>query len=190
MRIGSAGGIKTQHFRVYRFGNFLLNVGTGFTDQPNLQTHNATNAEGIMATKNFEVQQLFRAYRAGVISEDFFTHQMDELVGNGGAHEAVPNVFALRGDGAKLAQKRLGKTPQTESAVFTLPPGFGDGKENSHRGDQLIYVIEGSATCRVSGKECEIKAGDFVTIPAGAPHTLRTGAEKLFALTVLAPPEP
>ncbi len=97
--------------------------------------------------------------------------------------------IALRGDGAKMAQGRLGKTPQTESMVFTLPTGFGSDKENSHRGDQLIYVIEGSATCRVSGKECEIKAGDFVTIPAGAPHTLRTGAEKLFALTVFAPPE-
>ena len=137
-----------------------------------------------MATKNFEVQQLFKAYRAGVISEDFFQQQMDELVSSNGAHEAVANVFAHRGDGAKVAQASLGKTPQTESAVFTLPPGFGDGRENSHRGDQLIYVIEGSATCRVSGKECEIKAGDFVTIPAGAPHTLRTGSEKLFALTV------
>jgi len=142
-----------------------------------------------MATKNFEVQQLFKAYRAGVISEDFFQQQMDELVSSNGAHETVPNVFSHRSESAKLAQARLSKTPQTESAVFTLPPGFGDGRENSHRGDQLIYVIEGSATCRVSGKECEIKAGDFVTIPAGAPHTLRTGAEKLFALTVLAPPE-
>ncbi len=142
-----------------------------------------------MATKDFEVQQLFRAYRNGVISQELFTRQMDELANGGGAHDAVPNVFSMRGDGSKMAQGRLGKTPQTESAVFTLPPNFGDGHENSHRGDQLIYVIEGKATCRVSGKECEIKAGDFVTIPAGAPHTLRTGAEKLFALTVFAPPE-
>jgi quercetin dioxygenase-like cupin family protein len=88
-----------------------------------------------------------------------------------------------------MAQQILGKTPQTESMVFTIPAGFSNDHENSHRGDQLIYVIEGKATCRVSGKECEIKAGDFVTIPAGAPHTLRTGAEKLFALTVFAPPE-
>jgi mannose-6-phosphate isomerase-like protein (cupin superfamily) len=143
-----------------------------------------------MANKNFEVKQLFKAYRSGVISEDFLAQQLDELGGNGDAmHAAVPNVMAHRGDGSKIAQKRLSKTPQTESAVFTLPAGFKGGAENSHRGDQLIYVIEGSATCRVSGKECEIKAGDFVTIPAGAPHTLRTGSEKLFALTVLAPPE-
>ena len=143
-----------------------------------------------MATKNFEVQQLFKALRAGVVSQDFFAHQMDELMGtNGAAHEMVPNVFEHRGDGAKISQHSLSKTAQSESAVFTLPPNFGDGRENSHKGDQLIYVIEGSATCRVSGKECTIKAGDFVTIPAGAMHTLRTGNEKLFALTVLAPPE-
>jgi quercetin dioxygenase-like cupin family protein len=152
-------------------------------------TINVSEAEYTVATKNFEVQQLFKAYRNGVITEEFFAQQMDELAAHADAHDAVPNVFALRGDGAKLAQRTLGKTPQSESAVFTLPPGFGDGRENSHRGDQLIYVIEGRATCRVSGKECEIKAGDFVTIPAGAPHTLRTGAEKLFALTVFAPPE-
>jgi len=142
-----------------------------------------------MATKHFEVQQLLKAYSQGVISEELLARPMDELGAGGDGHDAVPNVFAHRGDGAKLAQQILGKTPQTESMVFTIPPGLGNDHENSHHGDQLIYVIEGRATCRVSGKECEIKAGDFVTIPAGAPHTLRTGAEKLFALTVFAPPE-
>ncbi len=135
-----------------------------------------------MATKDFEVQQLLKAYHKGVISEELFARQMDELGAGGDGHDAVPNVFAHRGDGAKMAQQILGKTPQTESMVFTIPPGFSNDHETS-------YVIEGKATCRVSGKECEIKAGDFVTIPAGAPHTLRTGAEKLFALTVFAPPE-
>src|SRR5271166_4158344 len=142
----------------------------------------------IMENKNFEVKQLFKAYRSGLITQELLAQQMDELVGAGAAaHEAVPNVFALRGDGSKM--QMLGKTPQSESMVFTIPANFGSDRENTHRGDQLIYVIEGKATCRVSGKECEIKTGDFVTIPAGAPHTLRTGDEKLFALTVFAPPE-
>jgi quercetin dioxygenase-like cupin family protein len=141
-----------------------------------------------MANKDFEVQQLLTAYRKGIISEEFFARQMDQL-GESSNGTAVPNVFSHRGDGAKMSQHGLGKTPQSESMVFTIPPGFKNDHENSHKGDQLIYVIEGSATCRVSGKECEIKAGDFVTIPAGAPHTLRTGADKLFALTVFAPPE-
>ena len=107
-----------------------------------------------MATKDFEVQQLFRAYRNGVISQELFTRQMDELAtANGNGHEAVPNVFAKRGDGSKMSQGRLGKTPQTESMVFTIPPGFSNDHENSHRGDQLIYVIEGKATARVSGQQ-------------------------------------
>src|SRR5712692_3773319 len=141
-----------------------------------------------MPNKDFEVQQLLKAYRKGIISEELFAQQMDQLV-EGANGTMVPNVFSHRGDGAKMNQHSLGKTPQSESMVFTIPPGFSNDHENSHKGDQLIYVIEGKATCRVSGKECEIKAGDFVTIPAGAPHTLRTGAEKLFALTVFAPPE-
>ncbi len=144
-----------------------------------------------MPNKDFEVQQLLRAYRKGVISEELFAQHMNEIVeSKDGMGAAVPNVFAHRGDGARRCPARCWARPRkTESMMFTIPAGFSNDHENSHKGDQLIYVIEGKATCRVSGKECEIKAGDFVTIPAGAPHTLRTGAEKLFAVTVFAPPE-
>jgi quercetin dioxygenase-like cupin family protein len=146
-----------------------------------------------MANNDFEVQQLFKAYRKGVISEELFASQMDELIGaiNGSAKEraAVPNVFSYRTDSSKVAAKMLQKTPQSQAMVFTLPAGYSGDHENSHKGDQIIYVIDGGATCRVSGKEQQIKAGDLVTIPAGAPHSLRTGGEPLFALTVFAPPE-
>lgn len=137
-----------------------------------------------MATKDFEVRQLLRAYRKGVISEELFAQQMAEL-GAAGNGESVPNVFAHRGEQRHM----LGKTGQSEAMVFNIPAHFGSDRENTHKGDQLIYVIEGKATARVSGKECEIKAGDFVTIPAGAPHTLRTGDDALFALTIFAPPD-
>jgi quercetin dioxygenase-like cupin family protein len=139
-----------------------------------------------MATKDFEVQQLLKAYRKGLISDELFAKQMNE-VGNGGAMDSalgVENVFAHRG-----AAHNMGKTPQSESMVFTIPANFSSDHENSHKGDQIIYVIDGKATARVSGKEQEIKAGDVVTIPAGAMHTLRTGSEALFGLTIFAPPE-
>ena len=137
-----------------------------------------------MATKDFEVQQLLRAYRRGLISEELFAQQMTEL-GAAGNGESVSNVFAHRGEQRHM----LGKTGQSESMVFSLPAHYSNDHENTHKGDQLIYVIEGNATARVSGKECEMKAGDLVTIPAGAPHTLRTGDDSLFALTIFAPPE-
>jgi quercetin dioxygenase-like cupin family protein len=146
-----------------------------------------------MATRDFEVQQLFKAFRSGVISEELFAKQMDEFIGtadiatNGRA--AVPNVFSYRSADAKISAKTLQKTAQSQSMVFTLPANYSGDRENSHKGDQIIYVIDGGATCRVSGQEQQIKAGDLVTIPAGAPHSLRTGNEALFALTVFAPPE-
>lgn len=144
-----------------------------------------------MATKDFEVQQLLKAYRKGLITDDLFEKQMNELVegGTAGGGLGVENVFAHRGMGAKPSAHNLGKTPQSEAMVVTIPANFSSDHENSHRGDQIIYVIEGRATARVSGKEQEIKAGDLLTIPAGAMHTLRTGSESLFGLSVFAPPE-
>src|SRR6266436_2511808 len=143
-----------------------------------------------MATKDFEVQQLLKAYRKGLISDELFEKQMAELA-DGGAMGGlgVENVFAHRGGADKPSAHNMGKTTQSESMVFTIPANFSNDHENSHRGDQIIYVIDGHATARVSGKEQEIKAGDVVTIPAGAMHTLRTGSEPLFGLTIFAPPE-
>jgi quercetin dioxygenase-like cupin family protein len=144
-----------------------------------------------MASKDFEVQQLLKAYRKGVISDQLFEKQMNELADGGavGGELGVENVFAHRGGTDKPAAHNLGKTPQSEAMVFTIPANFSNDHENSHRGDQIIYVIDGRATARVSGKEQEIKAGDVVTIPAGAMHTLRTASEPLFGLTIFAPPE-
>jgi quercetin dioxygenase-like cupin family protein len=142
-----------------------------------------------MATKDFEAKQLLRAYRKGVISDELFAEQMAQL-GTSVNGDSMPNVFAHRGNGAKVSSHMLGKTGQSESMVFSLPAHFSADRENSHRGDQIIYVLEGSATARVAGNEQQIKAGDILTIPAGAMHTLRTDSEPLFGLTVFAPPEP
>jgi quercetin dioxygenase-like cupin family protein len=97
----------------------------------------------------------------------------------------VVNVFAHKGKMFEMLQK----TPQSQTGVFTLPAGYKGDKENTHKGDQLIYVLEGCAIARVSGKEQEIKAGDLLMIPAGAPHALCTGGEPFFGFTIFAPPE-
>jgi len=141
-----------------------------------------------MATKDFEVQQLLKAYRKGLISDDLFAAQMKEL---GAAQDGldIANVLALRGDASKVSAQMLQKTPQSQTMAFTIPANFSNDHENSHKGDQIIYVIEGCAVARVSGKEQEIKAGDMLMIPAGAPHTLRTESQPLFGVTIFAPPE-
>jgi quercetin dioxygenase-like cupin family protein len=141
-----------------------------------------------MASKDFEIQQLLKAYRKGLISDELFETQMKELgAANGGLD--VANVLALRGDASKASAKVLQKTPQSQTMAFTIPANFSNDHENSHKGDQIIYVIDGCAVARVSGKEQEIRAGDVLMIPAGAPHTLRTASEPLFGVTIFAPPE-
>lgn len=142
-----------------------------------------------MATQTFEAQQILKAYRKGLISDELFEQQMKELGapamnGKGNGVDVV-NVLQLRGKMFEMLQK----TPQSQTGVFTLPAGHMGDKENTHKGDQLIYVIDGKATARVSGKEQELKAGDLLMIPAGAPHSLCTGNESFFGITVFAPPE-
>jgi quercetin dioxygenase-like cupin family protein len=141
-----------------------------------------------MATRDFEVQQLLKAYRKGLISDELFETQMKEL---GAANDGldVANVLAHRGDASKVSAQMLQKTPQSQTMVFTIPANFSNDHENSHKGDQIIYAIDGCAIARVSGKEQEIKAGDLLMIPAGAPHTLRTGGQPFFGVTIFAPPE-
>ena len=141
-----------------------------------------------MANKDFEIQQLLKAYRKGFISDELFETQMKELgSANGGLD--VANVSTLRRNGSKPSAKVLQQTPQSQTAAFSLPANYSNDHENSHKGDQIIYVLDGCAVARVSGKEQEIKAGDLLMIPAGAPHTLRTANDPLFAVTIFAPPE-
>ena len=141
-----------------------------------------------MATRDFEMQQLLKAYRKGLISDEVFEAQMKDVAVSNGELD-VANVLTHRGDGSKISNHRLHKTAQSETAVFTIPANFHADRENTHKGDQLIYVIDGNVTARVSGKEQDLKAGDLLMIPAGAPHTLRTGSAPMFGFTVFAPPE-
>lgn len=141
-----------------------------------------------MATRDFEVQQLLKAYRKGLISDELFAAQMKDIGASNGGLDVV-NVLTHRGDGSKVAAQNLQKTAQSETVVFTIPANFHADRENSHKGDQVIYIIDGKVTARVSGKEQDLKAGDLLMIPAGAPHTLRTGDEPMFGFTIFAPPE-
>jgi quercetin dioxygenase-like cupin family protein len=139
-----------------------------------------------MATQDFEVQQLLKAYRKGLISDELFEAQMNELgAANGTDGLDVANVFDFKDQSVQ----KLQETEQSQTVVFNLPANYSNDTENTHKGDQIIYVIDGGATARVSGKEQDLKAGDVLMIPAGAPHTLRTGSDPFFGFTILAPPE-
>ena len=115
-----------------------------------------------MANKDFEVKQILKAYRQGLISDTLFAEQMQELGGNGAASGLdVANVFEHRG--RQVA--KLQETPMSQTVAFTLPAGYSNDTENTHKGDQIIYAIEGCVTAKVSGKEQDTLA---VTQPSMA----------------------
>jgi len=84
----------------------------------------------------------------------------------------------------------LKQTERSQTAVMTIAAGEDAGPEETHRADQIIYIVEGEALLRVDGDERRVGAGALVVIPAGARHHVRNpGRTPLFLVTVYAPPE-
>jgi mannose-6-phosphate isomerase-like protein (cupin superfamily) len=83
----------------------------------------------------------------------------------------------------------LQETSRSQTAVMTIAPGQDAGPEETHEGDQVIYVIDGEAVVRVDEAEHRAATGACVMIPAGARHHVKSvGASPLFFLTIYAPP--
>jgi len=95
------------------------------------------------------------------------------------------DVFRLKGRFFEVLQH----TAQSQTAVMTVGPGQDAGPEETHTGDQVIYVIEGEAVVRVAGQEQKAAAGSLLLVPAGTPHHVKNpGRVPLFFVTVYAPP--
>ncbi len=86
--------------------------------------------------------------------------------------------------------KVLVTTDKSQIAVMSLHPGEDSGKEiESHRGDQVMYVIEGEAEIELDGDIVKVGQNMVFTIPAGTEHQVfNRGQENLFTLNIYAPP--
>ena len=59
---------------------------------------------------------------------------------------------------------------------MTIAPGQDGGPEETHAGDQVVFVVEGEAIVTVEGTAHQARAGACVLIPAGALHHVRNPA--------------
>lgn len=99
--------------------------------------------------------------------------------------QGLEDVYRHRGRFFEVLQQ----TERSQTAVMTIAPGQDAGPEESHSGDQVIYVIEGEALVQLSGNEQKAAAGSLLMIPAGMPHHVSNpGRAPLFFVTVYAPP--
>lgn len=62
-------------------------------------------------------------------------------------------------------------------------------KEHKHiHHSETIYIIEGTATIIVDGKELSVKAGDYIFVPKGTTHAVKvTSNTPLKVLSIQAP---
>ena len=71
----------------------------------------------------------------------------------------------------------LATTEETDGAYFVLegmvPPDAGPPPHIHHDQDESFYVVEGQLEIMVDGEVREAKAGDFVHVSKGSPHSFR-----------------
>jgi mannose-6-phosphate isomerase-like protein (cupin superfamily) len=98
---------------------------------------------------------------------------------------SVIDVPRYRGQFFEILQE----TARCQTAVMTVAPGQDGGPEETHAGDQVVYVIEGEGILTIGGAEHRVRPGVCALIPAGTLHHVKNaGAEPLFFLSVYAPP--
>lgn len=95
------------------------------------------------------------------------------------------DITCHRGEFFKIVQG----TPRSQIGVMTLQPHQDSGPEETHEGDQIIYVVEGRIDLVINERNESAKAGTAVTIPAQARHHLYNRSDEVaFLLTIYAPP--
>lgn len=83
------------------------------------------------------------------------------------------------------------ETDTAQAAVMTLAPGQSTGgPDNKHaKGDQWVYVVEGSGRATVDGELVALDTGDLLCIEAGETHEIEnSGDDPLETLNLYVPP--
>ncbi|MGZ3496749.1 MAG: cupin domain-containing protein [Vulcanimicrobiaceae bacterium] len=110
------------------------------------------------------------------------------LVLTGAAQEtAQPQVVSLSEiTSASLEQlgpgvkgKGLAKTPSGDVGIIEVT---NVPKHRHNTMDELLYILDGTATATIAGKDYTIKQGDLVVLPHGTPHEVK-GTLRLLAIS-------
>jgi quercetin dioxygenase-like cupin family protein len=62
--------------------------------------------------------------------------------------------------------------PTDTVTLFSFAPGQGLS-EHTAPYDALVYILDGEAEVRISGKPFSLKTGDMIIMPANKPHALK-----------------
>jgi len=113
------------------------------------------------------------------------------------AKKKVKQVFTLKDvpfiqspdgtmrDSVMITQDTCG-SQQFTAGLFFVRPG-GHGHPDTHVGvEEVFYIIQGQANILMDDKDCHVKAGDVVFVPAGVKHQVfNTGKEPYCAFWLI-----
>ncbi|WP_246226240.1 helix-turn-helix domain-containing protein [Chelativorans xinjiangense] len=100
---------------------------------------------------------------------------LDYFISAPRAEDALTRAEARRRfsiDGSSIVYERLGtEFPGNvlSSFILTVPPGYAS-ETVSHEGEEIIYILEGSITQVLDGKEMVMGAGDSLHFRGNVPH--------------------
>jgi len=90
-------------------------------------------------------------------------------------------------DGKHL--KLLFKSGKMEGILIEVEPGEKFGKQYTHDGEELHYVIQGEIEYKIGDKVFKLGEGDSLWHKSNIPHSARNiGEKKAIYLTIGAPP--
>ena len=70
-----------------------------------------------------------------------------------------------------VASLTLSQRPECKMTLFAIDEGEGMSS-HAASGDALVYVLEGTGRFVLEGKPHDLKAGQALVMPAGAPHSV------------------
>lgn len=83
-------------------------------------------------------------------------------------------------EGQELAYERISSSfpgQKLHSVIIHMPPGY-RSEQISHEGEEMEFILQGSATSEFDGETVVLHAGDSVHYPSTRPHGLWNHTDK------------
>ena len=102
----------------------------------------------------------------------------------------VPEQVTQAGEGVSFQVLwGSGEVPNFFMRRFRIRPG-GSMPRHKNQVEHVQYVLQGRARIGIGDEEYEVKAGDAIYIPAGAPHWYRNIGNEDFVFLCMVPNQP
>ncbi|WP_375390382.1 helix-turn-helix domain-containing protein [uncultured Amnibacterium sp.] len=96
----------------------------------------------------------------------------------GEQHAGIPMLLPITGapDGPMAQVIGGGPGNPTQTYLYDLPAGQGDGGFGTHRGQELIVVVHGEVVCSsLGGPDVVVRPGRSWVVDTAVPHAIRAG---------------